>query len=173
MVWFQTLVFLLFLGALFAYLNERFLRLETSVGVMVLAMLVSCAGYLLDQLGAISWHTAFMAFWARFDFGPILLNGLLCFFLFAGALHIPIRSLEDDKWAILTLAVMGTLISTFAVAILGWGVLALIGLKTNFLYRTAVWRDYFADRPHCHFGNPQRCRAPFAAGNDHQRRIIV
>lgn len=134
MVWFQTLVFLLCLGALFAYLNERFLRLETSVGVMVLAMLVSCAGYLLDQLGAISWHTAFMAFWARFDFGPILLNGLLCFFLFAGALHIPIRSLEDDKWVILTLAVMGTLISTFAVAILGWGVLALIGLKTNFLY---------------------------------------
>jgi CPA1 family monovalent cation:H+ antiporter len=134
MVWFQTLVFLLCLGAVLVYLNERFLRLETTVGVMVLAMAVSCVGYLLDQLGTISWHTAFVGFWNKFDFGPILLNGLLCLFLFAGALHIPIKSLEDDKWVILTLAVLATLISTLAVGVLGWVVLALIGLKTNFLY---------------------------------------
>ncbi len=134
MIWFQTLVFLLCLGALFVYLNERFLHLDTTVGVMVLAMAVSCTGYVLDQLGLISWHTAFLAFWDKFDFSSVLLNGLLCFFLFAGALHIPIRSLEKDKWLILALAVLGTLISTFLVGILGWAGLGLIGIQLPFLY---------------------------------------
>ena len=133
MIWFQTLVFLLCLGALFAYLNERFLRLETTVGVMVLAITVSGLGYVLDQVGVLSWHAAFVHFWERFDFGPVLLNGLLCFFLFAGALHIPIRYLEQDKWVILALALMGTLISTFVVGIFGWAFLILIGVEANFL----------------------------------------
>ncbi len=81
MIWFQTLFFLLCLGALFAYLNERFLRLETTVGVMVIAMIVSCVGYVLDQFGVMSLHTVFVEFWARFDFSSVLLKGLLCFSL--------------------------------------------------------------------------------------------
>jgi CPA1 family monovalent cation:H+ antiporter len=134
MIWFQTLVFLLCLGALFAYLNERFLRLETTVGVMVLAMIASCVGYILDALGVISWHSALLEFWDKFDFSSILLNGLLCFFLFAGALHIPIKSLEKDKWVILALAVFGTCISTMVVAIFGCTLMGLLGVETNFLY---------------------------------------
>jgi CPA1 family monovalent cation:H+ antiporter len=134
MVWFQTLVFLLCLGALFVYLNERFLHLETTVGVMALALIASCAGWLLHAAGLISWHTAFTSFLARFDFGSILLNGLLCFFLFAGALHIPIRSLERDKWVILALAVLGTLISTLLIGMIGWTALSMLGIGLPFLY---------------------------------------
>ncbi len=134
MIWFQTLVFLLCMGALFVYINERFLHLETTVGVMVLALIASFVGWSLHAAGLISWHTAFTSFLARFDFSSILLNGLLCFFLFAGALHIPIRSLEQDKWVILALAVLGTLVSTFLVGILGWTVLSLVGIGVPFLY---------------------------------------
>ena len=134
MIWFETLVFLLCLGALFVYLNERLLRLDTTVGVMVLAMTVSCVGYVLDQLGVVSWHTTFVSFWDKFDFSSILLNGLLCFFLFAGALHIPIRRLKEDKWVILALAGLGTLLSTLIVGVLGWAVVGVLGIGLPFLY---------------------------------------
>ncbi|MEJ2718786.1 MAG: sodium:proton antiporter [Deltaproteobacteria bacterium] len=134
MIWFQILVFLFCLGALFAYVDERFLHLQTTVGVMVLAMIASCVGYFLDELGVISWHSILMEFWEEFDFSSVLLKGLLCFFLFAGALHIPIKSLEKDKWMILALAVLGTCISTFVVGIAGWAVLGLIGVEISFLY---------------------------------------
>ncbi len=134
MIWFETVVFLLCLGALFVYLNERFLHFDTTVGVMVIAMAFSCVGWLLDQWGMMSWHTAFTTFLTKFDFGSILLNGLLCFFLFAGALHIPIRSLQKDKWLILSLALLGTLISTFLIGVVGWAVLGLLGIGLPFLY---------------------------------------
>lgn len=134
MAWFHVLVFLLCLGALFAYLNERFLHLEMTVGVMVLASIVSCVVFALDALGLIPWRLILMQFWEKFDFSSVLLKGLLGFFLFAGALHIPLKSLARDKWAIAGLAGLGLCISTFVVGVLGWGVLRLIGVETSFLY---------------------------------------
>jgi hypothetical protein len=134
MIWFQTLVSLLCMGALFVYINERILNLETTDGVMVLALIASCLGWLLQIVGLISWHNAFTSFLARFDSSSIPLNELLCFFLFARALHNPIRTLEKDKWVILALAIVGTLTSIFIVGIFRWSLLSLVGIGLPFLY---------------------------------------
>jgi CPA1 family monovalent cation:H+ antiporter len=50
------------------------------------------------------------------DFADALLQGMLGFLLFAGALHVDFEALRDQKWIVALLASVGVLISTAIVA---------------------------------------------------------
>ena len=49
---------------------------------------------------------------AQADFGRTVLHGMLGLLLFAGALHINIHDLAQQRWSIAALSLGGTLIST-------------------------------------------------------------
>lgn len=134
MAWFEIIVSLLGLAAVFSYLNERLLKLQSTIGVMLLALVVSVAGLIVEALGGVSWHKEIVALLTEFDFSSTLLDGLLCFLLFAGALHIPIRTLEREKWLILALTILGTMISTFVTGTVLWLVLGLAGWHVKFIH---------------------------------------
>jgi monovalent cation:H+ antiporter, CPA1 family len=109
---FQVFASLLTLTALFSYLNYRFIKLPTTIGVMLIALIASLGLIALQYFG---FNIAPMS--ARVlqnvDFGQTLLQGMLSFLLFAGALHINLNDLADQKWIITILAVVGVLISMF------------------------------------------------------------
>jgi CPA1 family monovalent cation:H+ antiporter len=74
------------------------------------------------------------AFIAKIDFETVLLDIMLSFLLFAGALHTNFNQLKVQKWPILAFATLGVLVSTFLVGISMFYILQLIGLNVEFIY---------------------------------------
>ena len=124
---------LITLSALFSYLNHRYLRLPTTIGVMLFALVLSL---MLIAFGMFDPRIEQFAekFLAEIDFNKALMLGMLSFLLFAGALHININDLARHKWVILTLASGGVLLSTVIVGTLTWWLLAALGLQLSFVY---------------------------------------
>ena len=94
--------------ALLAWLNERFLRIPTTVGVTLAAALASVLLMVGDAIG-LSFGLREMAqgMLETLDFTDFVLNGILSILLFAGALSIDARQLLRQKASVLTLATVG------------------------------------------------------------------
>jgi len=58
----------------------------------------------------------------------------LSFLLFAGALHVNLNDLAKQKWAIVSLATLGVLLSTFIIGGLSWLVLNWLGIGLPLIY---------------------------------------
>ena len=95
---FNVVALLIALTAFFAYLNHWTLRLPTTIGVMGLALFFSLVLIALGRLGLVG--EAWTAWFREVDFGPTLLQGMLGFLLFAGALHVDLGDLLDQKWVV-------------------------------------------------------------------------
>ena len=125
----------LVLTALLAYVNFRYLRLPKTIGVMVTALLLSLAIILLDFVGVdFGLHHKMEAMLRAIDFSNVLMQGMLSFLLFAGALHIDLSELRAYRWQVLILAFFSTLFSTFIVGLAAWYVLPFIGIPMPLLY---------------------------------------
>jgi CPA1 family monovalent cation:H+ antiporter len=124
---------LITITALFSYINLRYVGLPVSIGVMVIALGLSL---LVNVLSWVGFHLEDPArnFLQQIDFDKTLLQGMLSFLLFAGALHININDLAEKKWSIGALATIGTLLSTFLVGTLTWGVLSWFGVSLSYIY---------------------------------------
>lgn len=71
------------------------------------------------------------AFISSIDFETVLLEIMLSFLLFAGALHTNFNQLKVQRWPILAFATLGVLVSTFLVGIVMHYLLQLIGLQVS------------------------------------------
>ncbi|MDD9820939.1 MAG: sodium:proton antiporter [Nitrospira sp.] len=129
---FEIFAIVISLTAGFSYLNYRFLGLPVTIGVMVIALVASLLLHMIDFLGLHLEEQA--AAWLQsIDFNKTLLHGMLSFLLFAGALHVNLHDLFNQKWAIGSLATLGILLSTFLVGTFTWWVLALVGIPLPYL----------------------------------------
>jgi len=125
----------LVITALLAYVNHRFLKMPTSIGVMVTALAFSVGLVLLDATGvAHSLRVVETSLLQSIDFSEVLMQGMLSLLLFAGALHIDLSALKAYRWQVATLAVFGTLLSTLVVGFGAYYVLPLAGLQLPLIY---------------------------------------
>ncbi|HMR03630.1 MAG TPA: sodium:proton antiporter [Candidatus Competibacter phosphatis] len=123
------------LTALFSYINHRFIKLPTTIGVMVLAMVLSLILMSLGELGYAPVEQRAEAIIGGIDFNQVLMQGMLSLLLFAGALHVNLEELAQQKWPIGILATVGVVASTFLVGIASWLVLnVLFGISISLLY---------------------------------------
>ena len=60
------------------------------------------------------------------DFSKALLNGMLSFLLFAGALHVNLEDLVREKWIVGTLSTISVLISAGVIGVLLYFILCLL-----------------------------------------------
>lgn len=125
---------LISISALFAYINHRFIGLPTTIGVMIIAMLCSLLVYLSSLLGFGDLHLRAQSLLASIDFNRTLLHGMLSFLLFAGALHVNLAHLREQKWLILSLATIGVTISTFLVGTIAYYLLAMLSCHLPYIY---------------------------------------
>lgn len=130
---FQTLALLLSLAATGAYLNYRFMRLPSMVGLMMFALLLSLTALGGQALGYVNL-TAVSQFVAQIDFSNILLHGMLCFLLFAGALNVNFQDLRRHQSIILVLATFGTTLAAFATGTLVWLIASSLGIALPYIY---------------------------------------
>lgn len=121
---------LLCLAAVLAWINERFVKIPTTVGVTLAGALASILLIVLDIFG---WTFGLKAqaevLLETLDFTTFVLNGILSVLLFAGALSLDARQLWSQRASILTLASVSTLISTVLIGLVAWGVFGLVGLE--------------------------------------------
>ena len=125
---------LLTLAAIFSYINFRFLKLPTTIGIMLIAMLISISLVVLGHCGFESIQNKATVVLEGIDFNKALMHGMLSFLLFSGALHVNLEDLDQHKWIISILATFGVVMSTFIVGSIAWIVFLLIGLKLPFIY---------------------------------------
>jgi monovalent cation:H+ antiporter, CPA1 family len=130
---FQVIAVLFTLTALFSYVNYRFIKLPTTIGVMLIALIASLALIALQYFGLSIGPMAARVL-QSVDFSQTLLQGMLSFLLFAGALHINLNDLAEQKWVITVLAVAGVLISTFVFGTVIYLVLAWLNLKLGYAW---------------------------------------
>jgi CPA1 family monovalent cation:H+ antiporter len=125
---FNILAILITLSAGFSYINHRFIRLPNTIGLMIMALLVSLG---LALLGPVSFGLKADAqrLLANIDFDETLLHGMLSFLLFAGALHVNLADLAKQKWIIGLLATVGVLGSTIGIGFISRWVLGLLGTE--------------------------------------------
>jgi CPA1 family monovalent cation:H+ antiporter len=130
---FNILAVLVTLSALFSYLNHRYIRLPTTIGLMLIALVMSlamiAAGGVVPELRA-----DVQTLLGSINFDETLLHGMLSFLLFAGALHINLNDLAEQKWTIALLSTGGVLLSTFIVGPLVWWLLAALGIHVPLIY---------------------------------------
>ena len=124
---------LIVIAALFGYINVRFLKLPITIGLMIITI-----GFTFILLGIGLFDDTLLeqekALVAQIDFESILLDIMLSFLLFAGALHTNFEQLKVQRGPVLVFATFGVLVSTFLVGILMYFLLQFIGLEVNFIY---------------------------------------
>jgi len=130
---FHILAILLTASAVFSYINHRFLKLPTVIGIMLVALIFSLMLNLLGPIGLVLEQDVEVML-ASIDFDETLLHGMLSFLLFAGALHVNLNDLAQQRGIIFIMATFGVIGATFLIGILSWYAFALIGLNVPFVY---------------------------------------
>lgn len=105
------------IATLFAYINKLFLKLPSTIGIMVIAMIVSIIlVFFVSRISGEPLNNLATLF-QSLDFTDILMNGMLSFLLFAGAIHININDLKEQKAPVIVFSTLSVIISTFTVGI--------------------------------------------------------
>jgi CPA1 family monovalent cation:H+ antiporter len=130
---FTIISVLVCLSALFSFLNYRYLKLPRTIGLMLGALLLSI-GLIVAGYSGWAIRQPAAAIIGRLDFNRLLLQGMLGFLLFAGALHVEANALFEHKWIIFTLATAGVIFSTALVGLLAWLIFDLVGLRVPLVY---------------------------------------
>lgn len=128
-----ALTILISLSAGFAYLNQRFLKLPFVIGLFLLSTILSVC-----VISSKLWLSIPIADIKTYielaNIDKIVLNFLLGFLLFAGALHTNWNHLKQQLKPIATFALGGVLLSTIIIASLFYGVTMLFHININFIY---------------------------------------
>jgi CPA1 family monovalent cation:H+ antiporter len=130
---FELLALLITLSAVFGWVNHKVLRLPATIGIMVLSLVFSLLLVGLGKAGVADFGFLIAAL-EKVDFDDALLKGMLGALLFAGALHIKIDDLRQNKWVISLLASVGVLLSTILVGGGAWLLFRMLGLEVPLVY---------------------------------------
>ncbi len=110
---FDVASILIVLAATLGYINYRYLRLPSAIGLTVMGAVASLVIVAVDGLLPHSEVGALLhGFLRQIDFETTLMDGMLSFLLFAGALHVDWSEMRRGRWPILILSTVGVVLST-------------------------------------------------------------
>lgn len=130
---YTTLIFLIFLSATFAYVNHRFLKLPFAIGIFILSTVLSIALIIAKFYFDLPFEEI-KATIEKAKIDKVILNVLLGFLLFAGALHTDWRNIKKQIKPIATFALLGVLLSTLIISILFYESAQLFNLQIDYIY---------------------------------------
>lgn len=124
---------LVIMAAFFTLINVKWLKLPSTIGLMLLALGLSIfiivGEWVFRTLNELATNLM-----TEYDFSKVLFQVMLSFLLFAGALELDLRKLGEEKWPILVLATVGVLISTFVAGTAIYFLLPFIGISLDYIY---------------------------------------
>lgn len=130
---FHILSAIIVLSAFCAYLNQKYIQLPITIGLMLAGLLLSA---IVLGIGTLSpaFADAYAGKLGTIDFSEVLLDFILSFLLFAGALHTDFEKLSKAKWPILSFATIGVILSTFIIGSILYYVLQLADYPLAYIY---------------------------------------
>ena len=133
MDYFTIATILIILSALFGYINERFLKMPLTIGLMIITIIFTSMVVLIGQFND-TLLIREKALITQIDFKAVLLDVMLSFLLFAGALHTNFAQLKVQRWPVFVFATAGVLVSTCLVGISMYYVLGAINFDIDLIY---------------------------------------
>ena len=130
----DTTAIILAITALFSFLNYRFIKLPTTIGVMVISLVISVVLLALQYAGFDGVTQQAQSFIQHINFDEVVMKGMLSLLLFAGALHVNINDLLERKWAIGLMATIGVLLTTFIVGFVSFYIFSAFGFSIPLIY---------------------------------------
>ena len=124
---------LIFLSAIFGYINVRFLKMPNTIGLMIITIFFTLAVLLLSYIDPTLLNLE-KSIISSIDFKTVLLDEMLSFLLFAGALHTNFEQLKIQRWPILLFSTLGVISSTFLVGGAMFFILQILNFEINFIY---------------------------------------
>jgi len=121
------------LAALFAYINYRFLKLPSTIGIMLISLVSSLGIFALGSFNP-EFTASITGVVKSLDFYDLLINIMLSFLLFAGAIHVNADRLKKERLPVIALATIGTILSTTIVGVMLYYLLHLLGHGIDFIY---------------------------------------
>lgn len=125
---------LIVLASFFAYINLRFIKLPPTIGIMLMAILVSIVIRFFGDALLPKASANLFELISEFDFTEILMGAMLNFLLFAGAIHVNISDLREQRWPVIVFSTVSVVISTFVVAGLLFYLAPLVNIQLPFIY---------------------------------------
>ena len=129
----DILAILIFLAAVFSCVNVHWLKLPSTIGLMTQSLIISIMivliGFMVPEI-----RQSAADILDSFDFSEVLMQIMLSFLLFAGAINVNFKKLQEEKRGILILATVGTLLSTFIIGGITFVFLPLLGIEVEFIY---------------------------------------
>lgn len=119
--------------ALFAYFNARFLKLPSSIGLMLIALVFSVV-IIIEGYISSTFHFYVEGLVRSINFPHILLDIMLGFLLFSGSLHVNFPRMLKQGTAVVVFALLGTALSTFLFGFIIYGLFLLFNLPVNFIF---------------------------------------
>jgi len=133
MNYFEIASILVSLSAIFGYINEKYVKLPTTIGLMLISIVFTLLTIVLSYINpTLLNHQKELI--SQIDFSTVLLDMMLSFMLFAGALHTNVPKLKELARPVFGFAVVSTVISTFLVGGLIYILLHLFGFDIEFIY---------------------------------------
>lgn len=130
---FAIITLLVVITAVFAYINTRFLKLPATIGIMIVSLLFSLmlilSGYFFPLVADFA-----LDFIEDIDFSKVLLDIMLSFMLFAGALHTDSSLLKANRRSISVFAIAGVILSALLVGTFMYLIFQLFPTPINFWY---------------------------------------
>ena len=132
MEFFHLFSILIVLSAAFAYINFRFLKLPNAIGLMLVSLLFSflilITGSYFPEVKTVIEHRL-----NEINFSELLLEGMLSFMLFAGAIHIKYADLKSEKLSIMLFSTISVVLSTVIIGYASFYLLNAFGLEVNLI----------------------------------------
>ncbi len=130
---FEISSILVSVSAFLMYVNFKFLKFPMTIGLMLLSLVLSLFIFLTSSLIP-NIQLLALSMLASIDFNATLMGGMLSFLLFAGALHVDLNDLLDQKLIISILATLGVIFSTFLVGTITYYLLGLFSIQIDYIY---------------------------------------
>ncbi|HKJ41340.1 MAG TPA: sodium:proton antiporter [Sunxiuqinia sp.] len=111
---YDTFAILIVMSALFAYVNFRFIRLPSTIGLMLIAIVTSFFLIAVAKFFPVVMKDT-TSLVQNFDFSDLLLDSMLSFILFAGAIQLKASDLKQESLTIVIYVSLGIVLSTFLV----------------------------------------------------------
>ena len=132
---FEIIALILSISAVLSWVNSTFVKLPHTIGLLVMALATSFFLILLEAVFPnLGLTDAVQAAIGQIDFFETVMNGMLAFLLFAGALHVDLNLMREQKWPIGLMATFGVILSTFIVGTLFWLLAKLFGVPITYAW---------------------------------------
>lgn len=114
------------ISAIFGFINYKWLKLPTTIGVMLISVVLGIALKFTETLNP-DYISPLRNFLTGFDFSSFVLDFILCFLLFAGSLHVNLSQLKGARATVFSYSTLGVLISTLIIGLCTKLVIGLFG----------------------------------------------